>query len=437
MTRDLPATIRDRVAAARREHRLPSLVVGIGQAGKALCVEADGFADVPAARSAERATQYRIGSITKTFTAATVLLLAESGQLDLDEPIERYLPGTPLGRARLRQVLAHCGGLQREAPNPMWTTMHGPTPDELLQSLDDADMVDRPGARWHYSNLGYAVLGQVVAAVTGTICERLIDTDLLQPLGLTSTTWHPTGDPASGYRLDPYQDTVHPEPVMDQRAIGVGGQLWSTADDLLTWADALLGGAPHVLPEPVTRAMHTPHVMVDTQRWTQGWGLGLILDRRGNRIISGHTGAMPGFLAALAMDRSARTAVTVFTNVTRGVRPGPLAAEILDDVLTHLPAEPSPTPPSTQPAPPDAMGVLGRWWCEAEETVFIWHDGALHAHLADQPATTRSTFTRLDADHYRVASGRLQGERLRVMRDPDGNVTELEWATYPFTRTPR
>lgn len=436
MTSDLAESIRDRLTTARREHRLPSLVIGVGHGGETLCVETDGRADVPGLRPADRGTQYRIGSITKTFTAAIVLLLAEDGRLDIDEPVERYIPQTPIGQARLRQLLAHCGGLQREAPGPMWTTMQGPTDSELLHALSNAEMVDRPGARWHYSNLGYAVLGQIIAAVTGSSCERLVEAELLKPLGLGSTTWSPAADAAAGYRLDPYKDAWHPEPVMDQGAIGVGGQLWSTPDDLLAWADALLGGAPHVIPEPVVRAMHTLHVVTDTERWTQGWGLGLILDRRGDRIISGHTGAMPGFLSALAMDPVTRAAVVVLTNVTRGIRPGPFAADILDDAVAHLPMDPPSWASSSEPAPPDVTGVLGRWWCEAEETVFIWRDGALSAHLADQP-TAATTFTRHDANHYSAASGRLQGERLLVKRDPDGTVTELEWATYPFTRTPR
>jgi CubicO group peptidase (beta-lactamase class C family) len=398
------------------------------------------MADVASTRPVDPFTQYRIGSITKTFTATAVLLLAHAGRVDLDDPVERYLPGTPLGRARLRQLLAHNGGVQREAPHPLWSTMHGPDDEELRAALDHAEMIDDPGVRWHYSNLGYAMLGQIVAVVTGAPCQEFIDANLIGPLGLHATTWQSTETAATGYRLDRYTDAVHIEPVMDQGAVGVGGQLWSTGEDLIVWADALTGGRPHVVPDAVVSAMHTLHVMTDVDGWTQGWGLGLILDRRDRGILSGHTGAMPGFLAALSMHRSTRTAVAAFTNVTRGIRLASLTAELLEAALDSLDAEPQAAVVSAKPpasAPSELDGVLGRWWCEAEETIFTWREGTLRAHLVDAPATTETTFTVEGPDRYRAAAGRLQGERLIVKRDGHGNVAELDWATYPYTRTPR
>jgi CubicO group peptidase (beta-lactamase class C family) len=429
--------LRQRVQATQTEQRLPSLTVGVAHQGQPLALEFAGEADVLDRTAANAATQYRIGSITKTFTAATVLLLAERDRLDLDERVETYLPGTSIGRPRLRQVLAHCSGMQREAPLPMWATMQGPDQGELLEALTRAEMIDSPGVRWHYSNLGYAVLGQIVERVAGVTCEDLIDRELIKPLGLSATTWQPTDSAATGYRLDPYQDVVHPEPRMQQGTIGVGGQLWSTVGDLLTWGHALTGGAPDVLPASVVAAMHNPQVMVDREGWTQGWGMGLILDRRPTGILSGHTGAMPGFVAEFSLDRSSRTVVAALSNVTRGVRLGALATDILEEVVNGLEPIAQTRKMDGPPYPPDLLGVLGRWWCEAEETVFTWQGGGLQAHLSDSPATTRTVFERQSDDSYRVASGRQQGERLSIIRDERGQVSQLEWATYPYTRTPR
>jgi CubicO group peptidase (beta-lactamase class C family) len=435
MQEDLSSKVRRHTLDAQVNHRLPSLSVAVAQAGKPLFVEAFGAADVASGRGVDPETQYRIGSVTKTFTAALVLLLAERDLVDIDEPVETYLPGTNVGRPRLRQLLAHCGGVQREAPLPMWTTMLGPEADELLAALTHAELIDRPGARWHYSNLGYAILGQVVEHVTGTPCEEMIDRELITPLGLTSTTWQPTQNAAVGYRLDPYQDTVHAEPVMQQGAIGVGGQLWSTTNDLLTWGHALIGGSPDVLPLVVTDTMHTPHVMVDRRQWAQGWGLGLILDRRSERVLSGHTGAMPGFLAALSLDQDSQTVVAVLTNVTRGVRLGALAGDVMDLAVQHrqtpLPASAQPT----SPCPDHLLAVLGRWWCESEETIFTWHNDGLRAHLGDSPVSTLTTFVEEAPDLYRADSGRLHGELLHIIRD-DTAVIRLEWATYPYSRNP-
>lgn len=323
----------------------------------------------------------------------------------------------------------------------MWSTMRGPDDGELVRSLSGAEMVARPGARWHYSNLGYALLGQIVARVSGVSCARMIDAELIEPLRLKHTTWEPLTTAATGYRLDPYEDVAHPEPVMDQGAVGVGGQLWATAGDLLVWADALMGGAPQILPEPITAAMHTLHVMTDRERWTQGWGLGLSLERTEHGIMSGHTGAMPGFLAAFLMDRGTRTAVVAFTNVTRGIRLSPLAAELLSEALSYL-ADPSDEDrrqvDDEAPAPPELDGVLGRWWSEAEETVFAWNAGALRAQLVDPvPGTGPSVFAQVGLDRYRATTGRFEGELLLVQRDDNGKVSGLEWATYPFSRVPR
>jgi CubicO group peptidase (beta-lactamase class C family) len=439
---ELEAAVRERVRAVQREQRLPSLTVAVGRAGRTVFAASAGLADVPAGRRAGPATPYRIGSITKTFTAALVLLLAERGVLDVDEPVARYLPAAGgardgAGRARLRQLLAHCGGVQREVPLPMWTTLDGPAADELLAALPNAELVGRPGERHHYSNLGYAVLGQVVQAVIGSRCEDLVDRELLAPLRLRATSWREPVGAATGYRLDPYTDGVHVEPVMDLRALGVGGQLWSTAEDLLAWADALSGGAPHVVPGTVAATMRTPHVMVDRAAWTQGWGLGLVLDRHGDRVFAGHTGAMPGHLAALTFDAATRTAVVALTNATRGVRLPPLAADTLAEALRLLPDEAEPAAWTPDPAPDDVAGALGRWWCEGEEHVVAWRDGTLCAWLATDPDASFTRFAPDGPNRYRTVEGRLTGEVLLVKRGPDGRVTQLEWATYPFTRTPR
>lgn len=437
---DLIETVRHRAMREWTDHRLPSLVVAIGRAGQVLHVEAAGLADLGTRTPAQPTTQYRLGSITKTFTAAVVLLLAERGQLDLDVSIEAYVPATPLGRATVRQLLAHCGGVQREAPGPMWATMQGPDDTELLASLSTAEMVARPGERWHYSNLGYALLGQVVDRVTGTPCARFIDDEIVKPLGLSHTTWRPSPTAATGYRLDPYQDLAHIEPVMDQGSVGVGGQLWSTAADIVVWADALTGGVPDVLPGPVTRAMHTLQVMTDGEHWTRGWGLGLILEPTDQGIVSGHTGAMPGFLAALTMQQRTRTAVVAMANVTRGVCLAGLATDLLVHALGVWPGDKDAEDgraASATPAPAHIDGVLGRWWSEAEETVFSWRANALSARLTAEPLAGDSNFTMEGPDRFRASSGRFQGEQLFVRRGEDGTVIELEWATYPFTRTPR
>lgn len=426
-----------RAALERLKSGVPSVVLGTSRAGSVLDVAAAGWSDVEAGMAAAPAVGYRIGSITKTFTAALLLELVEEGVVGLDDRVDEYLPDTALGAVSLRALLAHAGGVQREAPVDMWESMRGPDEFELRRALRRAELVDRPWTRWHYSNLGYAVIGLVVGQVTGSRCAELIDERLIDPLGLRDTVWTRPDGAAVGYRLDPYTDGVHPEPVMDQGAVGVGGQLWCTVTDLLSWGHALTGGRPDVLSPFVVDAMHTVQVMVDASAWTTGWGLGLILDRRGERVVAGHTGAMPGFVAALSLDRATASVAVALSNVTRGVAAGTLADDLLDELIASAP---QPEPPNlekeTSAVPVDVADLLGRWWSEADETVFTWRRGALHARLVSAPAS-ESRFEQLGPDDFRAVTGRFAGERLRVRRNGLGEPEVLVWATYPFTRSPR
>lgn len=424
-------------ARTQREHRIPSLVAAAHANGEELAVEAIGVADVGEGLDGGPDVQYRIGSITKTFTAALVVSLSVEGTLGLDDRVEEHIEGTPFGRVTIGQLLSHSGGLQREPLTPMWQTFVGPDEAELAASLPESELVAVPGSKWHYSNLGYAVLGQIVRQATGEDCATLVQRRFLDPLGLTRTSWCSMVPAAVGYRVDPYQDLLHVEPDMDQRAAGMGGQMWSTTADLLGWAAALMGQRPEVLAGDVVEAMHTLRVMVDLENWTQGWGLGLILTRAHGRIYAGHTGAVPGFGAALITDRKAGLVVAVLGNA---MNPGALGTLALDwarhagHAIAAMP-EPEPWGPG-QPCPPELLGVLGSWWFEAGEIVFSWRAGSLQADLVATPDGS-TIFVEEGSDRFRAVEGREAGELLVIERDEEGSPRSLIWATYPYTRTPR
>ncbi|WP_280318013.1 serine hydrolase domain-containing protein [Nocardia wallacei] len=435
MDTDFQSELAGRVARTQRANRLPSLTVAVGVDGSPLAEASAGFADLKNLVPATGESCYRIGSVTKTFTAALTLLLCRQGELDFNAPVGRYLTDTPFGHLPLRMLLSHSSGLQREAPVDMWESMQGPSASELRDAFNRVEFVAEPGQRWHYSNLGYAVIGQVIEQVTGESFESAIEQTLLKPLELTRTSWTPLTDAVLGYRLDPYAETVHREPVMDQAAVGAGGQMWSTSRDLLRWGHALCGGEPTVVPPTVVDAMHTLQVMVDTRTWKRGWGLGLILERHDGHILGGHTGAMPGFQSALSIDRRSRTVVVGLTNATRGIALSDFTAQLALDVIARQPTAP---PSAWQPAPPcpdNVRDLLGTWWSESDEIVLRWCRDGLHAHLAADPATTDTHFTSEGPDRFRASAGRLQGELLVVTRT--STEVKLHWATYPLTRTPR
>ncbi|MFI6173862.1 serine hydrolase domain-containing protein [Nocardia sp. NPDC051052] len=433
MDADFEKTLADRVTQLRGAHRLPSLTVAVAQHDALLATASTGLADVENRVPACHDSVYRIGSITKTFTAALALLLVDQRRLDLDAPVGHYLPATSFGRVPLRMLLAHCGGLQREVPVDMWASMLGPSESELHEAFTRVEMVGEPGQRWQYSNLGYAAIGAVIEHITGRPCAELISETLLMPLGLRRTTWLPPADAVVGYRIDPFIDAFHREPVMDMAANAVIGQLWSTPTDLLRWGNALIGAEPDVLPRSVVDAMHTVQVMADTRSWTRAWGLGLILDRRTDHVLAGHLGGMPGFHAALTTDRASGTVVAACTNATRGIT----LTELVCDVTDQAAAAHPPAAPVWQPAPPcpeEIRQILGGWWCEADENVFTWRHDGLHAHLASDPEHTDTRFTIEAPGVYQAVEGRYQGEPVTVVHTAAG--IELRWATYPFTRLP-
>ncbi|MEU7765028.1 serine hydrolase domain-containing protein [Nocardia sp. NPDC049190] len=435
MDTDFQTALTARVAHTQSTARIPSLTVAVGFSGVPMAIAASGYADVENRTQATDHSRYRIGSITKTFTAATTLLLARRGVLNLDATVDRYLPGTPFGHIPLRMLLSHSSGLQREAPLDMWESMQGPSSSELREAFQHVELIAEPGQRWHYSNLGYAVIGQIMERVSGQPCQELIEQTVLGPLDLSQTSWTPPANAVVGYRLDPHIDAVHREPVMDQAAIGVGGQMWSTPGDLLRWGHALAGGEPDVLPVAVVDSMHTLQVMADTSSWTRGWGLGLILQRRGDRVLAGHTGAMPGFQSALFVHRSSTVVVAALANVTRGLMLADLAGELIEEVLVSLPPQP---PRHWEPAPicpEEIRPLLGSWWAEADETVFRWEHDGLHASLATDPANSDTRFAAEASGRFRAVDGRLAGEVLLVSEGTKG--IEMRWATYPLTRMPR
>ena len=128
----------------------------------------------------------------------------------------------------------------------------------------------------------------------------------------------------------------------------------------------------------------------------------------------------------------------VVSNATRGAEAGRIATGLVHDLLDRRPVDDLAAPWAPAPAVPEELvGVLGRWWSEAEESVFHWRDGALRACLAAAPESSKTVFDPAGDDRYRAVAGRLTGEYLVVRRGPTGEVAELEWATYPFTRSPR
>jgi CubicO group peptidase (beta-lactamase class C family) len=433
----LPAPERYRrlVLEAQRAGRLPSVSAAVFRGEELVWSEALGLADVEQGVEASPDTQYAVASITKTFTAASILQLRDAGKLDLDDPLSKHLPEATHGTPTLRRMLAHASGLQREPPGEIWETLTFPGEEDLLRGLEEAEQVLPPMAAWHYSNLAYALLGIVVARVSGTPFREYVQERLLGPVGLERTTWGPGDGAALPYFVEPYSDSVRREPVLELGGKGGESGLYSTVGDLARWGAFLCDPDDAVLEPSSAAEMHDLNVMAEAN-WTLGWGLGIELWRRGERIFGGHTGGFPGFLSILAYSRRDRVGAVVLTNAGNWPNLSPTGLALAEAGLEELAPELEPWRPEQAP-PPELEPLLGRWWSEGDETIFSWRGGKLEARLADAPPEREpSVFEPEGEDRFRVVSGRERGETLRVVRDEQGEIVKLYWATYPFTRTP-
>jgi len=433
----LAAELRRQIATPQSELRLPSVAAAVVRVGEVIWADAVGIADADGTEATPD-HQYRIGSITKTFTGVAIMQLREAGELELDDQLDAHLPDIEPGAMTIRRMLAHASGLQREIPGNVWETMRFPTGEELVGLLPEAEMVLGPGERFHYSNLAFSLLGEVIARRSGLAYEQYVAERIIRPVGLKRTTFEPAPPTAKPYFVDPYADTLHAEPMLDKTgSVAAAGSLWSSARDLCGWAAFLADPKPEVLSQESIDAMASVQVMANNERWDAAYGLGLALARLGDRVFVGHSGGMPGFLSNVAVSRKERIGAVVFTNATAGVDPGEIALKLATTAIEQLPADPEPWSPGEAP-PPELAGVVGRWWSEGSEFLFRIHDGKLEARSLEAPDWIDwSVFDPLGDDRFRTLQGRERGELLRVVRDADGTPVRLYWATYPFTRRPQ
>jgi CubicO group peptidase (beta-lactamase class C family) len=447
----LPETTRrvdELVARTQSRGRVPALVAGVVRDGEVVHVTGGGALAAPGPTAAPGSTaspgpdvQFRIGSITKTMTAALVLGLRDEGRLALDDPLRRHLPEAPFDGVTLRQLLGHVSGLQREPDGEWWERSAGADVERFLATLSPNKIAYPPYRTHHYSNLGYGLLGAVLTRLTGKPWWDLVAARILDPLGMTRTTYHPTEPFARGYVVHPSHDTLREEPRHDAGAMAPAGQLWSTTSDLLRWAAFLADPRPSVLAPATVTEMCAPAVISDLDSWTAGYGLGIQLWRRGERAYVGHGGSMPGYQALLAVHRPSRTGMVAFANAytVHGGGLGEPGLEMLAAVIDGEPARPAPWRPAAGPPaepPVDVAPLTGRWWWMGIEFRAWWD--ARTGELVMTPVPERGEawrFTPEGPDRWRCRSGTNDGEVLRVLRERDA-VVALDIATSVFSRDP-
>ncbi|MEV7414372.1 serine hydrolase domain-containing protein [Streptomyces sp. NPDC089919] len=431
----LPATRRallHRIAVAQSEGRAPSVVAAVVRDGRTVWEGARSSVD---GHAPDGDVQYRIGSITKTFTAVLVMRLRDEGLLDLSDPLEKHLPGTAAGEVTIAQLLAHSGGLAAESPGEWWERSAGTLRPALADVLGEEPFKHVPGRVHHYSNPGYTLLGSLVAAVRGRPWAEVLRAEVLEPLGLDRTSVLPQAPHAGGWAVHPWADVMMPEPLEDLGLMAPAGVLWSTTRDLAVFAAFLLAGDDRVLGASSLREMRAPGAPPEPGGAGSGYGFGLQILNTGNRLLVGHSGSLPGFVAGLWTSEADGLAAVVVANCTSGLPASTAAADLLAIVAEAEPRFPEPWRPVSAVAP-ELLELTGPWyWGTSPQLLRLTADGGVE--LGPVGAAGRRSRLRAEPDGtWTGLDGYYAGETLRAVRRPDGSLSHLDLGSFVFTRTP-
>jgi CubicO group peptidase (beta-lactamase class C family) len=355
------AAVDSLISAEFVKDSIGSITVGVIAGSQLVFTRSVGFADIKARRLANRNTVYRIGSITKPFTAVMLMQLVAAGRVHLSDPVERFLPevqqiaSKPQGASPFTflQLATMTAGLARE-PNEagaFWTGPVSAWEKKLLAALPHTSYTSFPGTEYSYSNIGYAILGAALARVAGqayTEWERL---HVFRPLGMERTRFEvdPTieSDLAVGYQVKgdgTLDDQAAAQEARDGRGYKVpNGAIFTTVDDLARFVVFELGRGPDsVLARASLDDAFGGIVATDAFQQT-GYGLGFMAMRRDDYPFPsflGHSGSVAGYRAAMYYDRGMQLGVVVFRNVVGGKQdPDRLAVDILSLLATAKVAE--------------------------------------------------------------------------------------------------
>ena len=329
----LPPALSARVAAAVndviRSTQVPSASVGIVRDGRIVYVQAFGHARLSPPVAARPDMHYAVGSISKQFTVAAVMLLQQEGKLSIDQPVSTWFPElTRASEVTLRNLMSHTSGYEDYAPQdytiPAWT--HPTTAQTIVHEWATKPLDFDPGTQYQYSNTNYNIVGLVIEKVSGQPFWQFLESRVLTPLGLRHTidldARHDLLEPTGYFRhaLGPLRPALTEAPGW----YFADGEIAMPVGDLLTWDIAVMN---QTLLSPESYAeMEKPTTLKDGK--VSNYGLGFSLGAmNGHRLVS-HGGEVGGFVAANYVFPDDKIAVVVLTNQEASPAAGAIARQL-------------------------------------------------------------------------------------------------------------
>src|SRR5277367_2516466 len=311
----------DRIAVQVMERRgVPSASIAVVLGGKLVYTHAYGLAHLEPKVEATPAMRYSIGSVSKQFTAAAILLLQEEGKLSLDDAVGKYVPGLTRGdEVTIRQILSHTSGYQDYWPEDyLMTPMMKPaTAQQILDTWAKKPLDFEPGTKWQYSNTNFVIAGLIVEKVSGQKLMEFLGEHIFHPLGMKSV-WNSDEAKLTSTDATPYiraaLGPLRQAPKEGRGWMFAAGELAMTAHDLALWDESLI--AETVLRPESYREMFT-EVKLKDGKGTE-YGLGVEVKKRdGHRSIE-HSGEVTGFVSDNEVLVDDGVAVAVLTNHMAG-----------------------------------------------------------------------------------------------------------------------
>ncbi len=370
--------------------QLPSLSIVVVDDQKTVWAKGFGWADPKTKKPATAETVYRVGSVSKPFTALLLMMLVEMGMVDLDEPVQKYLPSFKVRnqfdkKITLRQMLCHRSGLVRESPVGNYFDSTNPTLAQTVASLNKTKLVYPPETKTAYSNAALATVGRVIEHQMKKPFEKVMQEKLLNPLGMKNSSFVPTPNirkKLAAASMWTYHGKEFPAPKF---ALGMlpAGELYSNANDMGKFLQFLFAkgrGPKGQLLKPKTLGeMWTPQLL---KRGTKkGFGIAFYVSEFEGQKMVGHSGAIYGFATRFAALPKQKLGVVVMASkdVSNAVTTR-IADEVLQTMLAVQNGKELPKLTTTRPVPQKLARKLdGRYQAKKKTLELIETNGKLYA----------------------------------------------------------